>query len=1116
MTAINNDTKARALAIDPSRSVLVQAPAGSGKTTLLVRRFLRLLAHADAPEQVLAITFTKKAAQSMRERILRFIRMDSPPAEAHDVETWEDAMAIRSRIEEWEVLRNPSRLKIMTIDSFCARLVKQMPVLSGLGKMPALSTHPQSLYREAARRALAAATDDADLHADVQTLLQWRDNDLQAVESLLSALIPKREQWIRALGVTERPDRAALEECLSEMVSETMGECADIVRAALTDAGTSVEEIALLAAYAGSQVKDDSAPVKACVGLNDAPAATLDWLDAWRGIGSIMLTGSGTLRARVTVRDGFPAKLPETERMKEILAAVAGNDALAEALGVMSSLPRPEYDDESWAALQAVVGVLQRCAIELELVFSEAGRVDFAGVAAAALRGLGDPDNPTDLALYLDNRIHHILMDECQDANRLQMQLLERLTDGWLPGDGRTLFLVGDPMQSIYRFRQAQVGLFIKARDEGVGPVRLDFAQLTRNFRSRLEIVDWVNSHVGPSFPGDDDQALGQVKYADSVAARAAGGQVLLELGVNRDRATEAEALADYIEKALSEQGPEFEVAVLVRSRSHLDHILPVFRRRQIPFSSLQLDRLIERPAIQDLHALTRALWHLSDRASWLALLRAPWCGLTLADTFSVAQAADLDCLMKALLDPGSIRGLSDDGRERVARVADIMESSRGLVGRAPFRDVVEGAWTNLGGPEVYADPDALRDVYRYLALLESFVEGGRLVDWGAFETALDDLRSESSHEKTQVSVMTIHESKGLEFDMVVLPALDRHPRGVEPQLVEWLSLPTEDRESLLVAPMRSSWSSKADDLTGFIRRLDGKMESAERKRLLYVATTRAKNILVVSASASLKGEKLHYHPASMLSDLWGTLAGRFVADDAPDAPAVFDSLRDLDQRLHRVPDGWQPSRHSAIDWTPDVTHYDADSAMEYDWGSNLARKAGRAMHRVLEAIGRRGIDRVSDDELESIRSRIPLLLQREGVCAKADLTRLSNRIRQALDATLADTDGRWVLSSHEEAACELPLSGFLDGQLVQVVIDRTFIVDGERWIVDWKSGGHLSGNLDAFLANEAERHKAQLHRYGRLFEALEGRRPRLALYLPACAAFVEVDGKGRGASAAA
>ncbi len=182
---------------------------------------------------------------------------------------------------------------------------------------------------------------------------------------------------------------------------------------------------------------------------------------------------------------------------------------MLEVLHRARGLPQPRYDDESWLVLDALVTVLKRAAVELETLFARRGRTDYAGLAAAALRGLGDEDGVTDLGLYLDRRIRHVLVDEFQDTNFSQLHLLEKLTAGWEPGDGRSLFLVGDPMQSIYRFREAEVGLFMRARDQGIGPLSLESKRLASNFRSRDEIVGWVNDHLGPIFPEVEDAAAG-------------------------------------------------------------------------------------------------------------------------------------------------------------------------------------------------------------------------------------------------------------------------------------------------------------------------------------------------------------------------------------------------------------------------------------------------------------------------------------------------------------------------------------------------------------------------------------------------------------------------------
>ena len=138
-------------------------------------------------------------------------------------------------------------------------------------------------------------------------------------------------------------------------------------------------------------------------------------------------------------------------------------------------MPPATFTDAQWEALAAVVA---RAAASRprssSLVFAERGEVDHAEIAAGAVRALGEESAPTDLLLALDERLSHVLVDEFQDTSRSQWQLLAALTAGWTPGDGRTVFAVGDPMQSIYRFREADVGLFLRAWREGLPNVRFE------------------------------------------------------------------------------------------------------------------------------------------------------------------------------------------------------------------------------------------------------------------------------------------------------------------------------------------------------------------------------------------------------------------------------------------------------------------------------------------------------------------------------------------------------------------------------------------------------------------------------------------------------------------
>ncbi|NOR50842.1 MAG: AAA family ATPase [Desulfuromonadales bacterium] len=158
------DWQERQKAVDINLSCIVQAPAGSGKTELLVQRILALLAVAESPEEILSITFTRKAAGEMKLRLLQALERacdDQPPDEPHAVETWQRARAVLARDQEkdWCLLQNPNRLQLMTIDSFCAFLTRRMPWLARFGGQPKVPADPANLFLLAAESLLPGLTE---------------------------------------------------------------------------------------------------------------------------------------------------------------------------------------------------------------------------------------------------------------------------------------------------------------------------------------------------------------------------------------------------------------------------------------------------------------------------------------------------------------------------------------------------------------------------------------------------------------------------------------------------------------------------------------------------------------------------------------------------------------------------------------------------------------------------------------------------------------------------------------------------------------------------------------------------------------------------------------------
>ncbi|MEM7053777.1 MAG: UvrD-helicase domain-containing protein [Pseudomonadota bacterium] len=1113
-----NDQAARLAAVDPRQSVIVQAPAGSGKTTLLVERYLGLLAVVDQPEEILAITFTRKAAAEMKQRVLRYLDPAFETTQTHELSALNKAHAAEQNVRDWGLRENPQRMQIRTIDSFNQYLARTMPVASRLGPVPSPSDNAGRLYRQAARTVLAeidkTSGQDHSLADDVSRLLSWRNQDQRGVEDLLVGLLTKREQWLRVVGPSGTPERDDLQGLMVELIEQQLGHSYRALTEALARIYSSAHELAHLASSAARTLRenDKAGPALACEGLQTLPGKQCNNLPVWRGlIDLLLLKKDRRFRKSLDIRSGFVAQSPEKDRMLELLASLADDQQLAESLHRTRQLPKPRYDDDDWRTLQALIRVMQRAALELQLVFAEYGQSDFAALAEAALRGLGQGSGDvTDLGLYLDQRIQHLLVDEFQDTNYSQFRLLEALTQGWQADDGRSLFLVGDPMQSIYRFREAEVGLFMRARTFGLNDITLTPLHLSANYRSQAQIVDWVNQAIGPIFPDREDIVSGSVAYVPSMATRGDHGQV--QVMALPDRISEAQALAEMLRLELPERQKDnaFRAAIIVRSRSHLAEILPALRAAGLRYRAVKLDPLIARPVVQDLLAITQAIMNPADRTAVLALLRSPMAGLTLDDLDRLAGLNAVDtgdqATAHAAAHPFSrqaLQQLSEDGRSRATRVFDVLQQARTLWQRRSVRDLVEGAWHALHGPNCLQQPSSdLEDAADYLDFIENAEREGWLEDPHIVDERLKTEQSGShppndGEDANVLEVLTMHSAKGLEWDWVIVPGLDRKPRSRTNELLNWLPFTNaKGQERVLLAPLKASDQHENSAMVEFIRSEQARRDRFENQRLLYVAATRARQRLTLCAC--LDSEKKIPGPAagSLLAELWPQIGQAFIEQLSTCTHARANSASMPDQSLRRIA-GPHHSHAQALNWQPLLPMREHETEIEFNWAGMQARRIGSVLHRLLERVGQIGIERFDPGRRERLIARIPHLLTALGT-ANSELPEAVLLVQQSLIDTLSDPTGQWLLSNqHDDAGCELALSGQLDGQLVNAIVDRTFIDDGCRWIIDYKSGHHAGADLDGFFAIEAERYREQLGRYVRLFEQMGETNIRAALYFP-------------------
>jgi ATP-dependent exoDNAse (exonuclease V) beta subunit len=1130
------DREARERALDVTRSWLVQAPAGSGKTGLLIQRFLALLARVDRPERIVAMTFTRKSAAEMRDRILGALTeaagASDVPDSQHARTTRELAIAAlaRDRSLGWNLLEQPSRLRISTIDALAAALARQAPVAADLGAMPGITERAQPLYDEAARAALARASPD-DRHW--QAFLRGLDNDATAATRLIARMLAGRERWPSSLFTD---DPRALRQAVEHVLELEAVRAAATVRSRMpVELASSLPPLAGIAA-AHFALSSDPPPFAAAVAslANHGALPDSEANQTWSGIARWLLTQDGHFLQRVTTAQGFPAKGSGVDAAKRAggkaafaqwLADAAAVPGLAEAMHGLRQVPPTRFADASWDFVEAAMRVLGGAVSDLQRIFAARGKVDFAEATLRALQALGSADDPGDLLLAIDYRLAHLLVDEFQDTSAAQLALIARLTAGWEAGDGRTLFAVGDPMQSIYRFRQAELGIFIDAQVRRcIGDVPVGVLDLARNFRSQPGLIVWVNQVFQAVLPPVSDAARGEAAYRPSQAADSGGSSVMPTIDLVRSRADEADAVVTRIRAARAAGAAS--IAVLVRARKHAQALLPALFRANIAYSAVELEGLHDRLATRDLLTLARALGQPADRLAWLALLRAPWCGLTLADLLAVAEASRSGAVIDAIGDPECNAKISAEGRLALSRLREALAPVLAARGRAPFALRLRSAWIALGGPACARTSLDRDGADRVLALAGAHELGGEIADYDAFAAEAAGLFAQADETAADaVQVMTLHRAKGLEFDAVVLPGLDRATnRGAAP-LLRWKARLHDGVPAMILAPLRLRVGERSEDdpVYAWLAELDTKEEAAELARLLYVGTTRARrwlHLVAVAQTVASPDRKLNHHHdhdhqaaeegqgvrtpvwqrprrGSALERLWDGVTALLPAPPGIATGRVDAGLRTPNAAnvLWRLPADWRaPALPPPL---PVGSPRVRSDSVPFDWANATAAAIGTVAHRLLAQIGAEGLDAWDERRLQAERRRIVAELGAEGV-ERDQLARAAQRVAAVVARTLADARGRWLFDpAHGDAHGEWALSGIDDGAIVHIVIDRSFVADGSRYIVDFKTGEHQGGDPGAFLHREFERYAPQLARYARIVAAVDRRPLVLALYHP-------------------
>ncbi len=1115
------DQAARDLALSPRGSFHLEAPAGSGKTSVLLARFLTLLARVETPEELLALTFTRKAAGELRTRVMELLWPKEDLPRGHP---WEQRLADLAQ----EVLRHygrksgalqellaAERLPVMTFHSFCAQLLRLAPQEAGAPlEFRLLEEDETQRLREEAleelRRRLAARPHQDPVRTALVRRLVRLNNDWKRLAAELRALLGRRDSLADFLELARHSrEPAAYRQLLEERFRLALNPVLQGLAEDFAAAGW-VGEWPRIYAELGGIFKEESLPAA-------IPGTAPQDVSAWQAISQVLLTKNGDRRKRCAAGDGFPGGFNKTPWAGLIQTLPA---SLVRGLKQCRQLEGFGARPEEAEALQDLVILLGEALSTYEKLCAQRQALDFIALEQATLRLL-EAEDPGDLLLRLDLRLKHLLVDEFQDTSQGQMNLLCRLMAGWQAGSGRTLMVVGDPKQSIYGWRQAKPRLFAESVrglpcPEGCFP--LESLRLSTNFRATRTLIEWANGVFATVLAGVP--GLGFHPAAPRPGAGAGEAPRLALLAGDESlspREAEARWLARQVAEAQAGLQEQETIGILLFARTHLPTYLQALGEAGLSVRVREGLRLADSRVVQHLHNLARALVRPQDELAWAALLRGPWSPQPLEVLAGVADTP-------GELWPQKLRNYAagEDCPAELTSLMDKLGTALDRVGRRPLAEIVgqwlaeAEAWSGLAAWE---GPLGVACARAYLDLLAGAEAGLPEATFSQADFSLPEAYQppDPRAQESRVEILTVHKAKGLEFDRLLVPFLDWQPLGnqgrtPEPFLLE--EIPGSRVQGLALA--RPYVQEKQSSLYQLLKNLKDRRLLEEARRLFYVAVTRARQQLTLSAAVKLNSRGDWAIPSE--SPL-GWLLEHYGAEVPPVGAPVTWPEPELEVELpEELPPLGRYEQTSRITETPLPFHPEAGpyqiifpsqlaaaqirAEAEASGEGEIPRIWGEVVHRGLETLaaggelpGEAGLAaalRQAGLDPEKAKQLAPELR------AELEACRRDPWLARLLDPNLTGAVSEWLL---EDLAAP--------GTLRRGKLDRLVFIEGSWWIIDYKTSRPAAGeDWGAFIAHETEKYRPQLTAYREMTARLKGLAPeeiRVALYFTACQRSMEL-----------
>ena len=1087
------------VACDPTHSVVVEACAGSGKTWLLVARMLRLLLAGAAPSELLAITFTRKAAQEMRERLLQLLEQLALGSDEEVAELLRErgmaeaqltAMMPAARGLYERVLSDTNALSIDTFHSWFARLIQAAPLASGVPHGYALTDASSDMLTEAYRRLMQSLSGDAE-NATRQDLLRLYElvGDWNA-KRMLDAFVDKRAEWMAANLL--QPPLEGLEQLCGHdgLIDARLGVWNDEALQAR------LRTVAALLGQGSKQNRERAQVLESA--LTAGPS-----LENFSTLYQAFFTDAGSVRANNS-RKGEMLKAIE-RHYGEGMAQAFDDEfaALAEALQNLQRRSAEPRVLELNRVLFAVGSAYLECYQEIK---AEQRVFDFSDLEWHAYRLLIDPDHAAYMQSRLDSRYKHILLDEFQDTNPLQWCIVR----AWLHAYGGdeaqpSVFIVGDPKQSIYRFRRAEPRVFTEAGAMLVarGASWLKTNQTRRNAQAVVAELNaaMVGKNTIFSAQTTASEAGGAVwrlplivdEEAPQEANQESGGETPPEAKaeVNAKAKNAAPALRDPLTTAREEQEdarryregravaqallaareqmlattgklPKWsEVMFLVKKRANLGAYEKALREARIPFVSDKRGGLLESLEVADLIALLNFLITPGDNLALAHALKSPLFGASDEDLIALAMREEANWWLRLQMHA------AECGAAGLQRAVSLLRGWIAAAPQLPVHDLLDTILHQgqllaryaqaampamrlqvVGNVEAFLELSLALDAGRYPSL-PKFIAALHALRRGAANDAPDEANVDAAVDA--VRILTIHSAKGLEASIVAL--LDaNHSEPARDDLGILCDWPQGSE-----GPSHFSVFGRKDD-RGVARDQYFDAEEAFRRQedwnLLYVALTRAKSMLIISGVAGRR----NMDATGVVNDSWYSRLTHVAQYDADTAAALAVHEQDSQFNMPLFDPLPLPQAASA---TPAAAQ---SSAID----------EGVLLHGLME--------RLTLSRQWPLRVPTSDLIARWLVCTGEQAT----AIRQQAETILTQAPLARFFDPSLHLAAHNEMEVAFQGDFLR--FDRFVQFEHEHWILDYKR---------QLLASERAAYQAQLAQYRAAAQALyPGKTIRTALIL--------------------